>query len=67
MSDLTSVSTAQAKHNKLVQKRKETAARFQAKAMKEHIRLQKEEEKKRQIDAERQEKENDKLVREKER
>lgn len=47
MTDLTSVSTAQAKHNKLVQKRKETAAKLQAKAMKETIRLQKEEEKKR--------------------
>ena len=41
------MSTAQAKHNKLVQKRKETAAKLQAKAMKETIRLQKEEEKKR--------------------
>ena len=47
VTDLTSVSTAQAKHNKLVQKRKETAAKLQAKAMKETIRLQKEEEKKR--------------------
>lgn len=41
------MSTAQAKHNKLVQKHKETAAKLQAKAMKETIRLQKEEEKKR--------------------
>ena len=67
VSDLTSVSTAHAKHNKLVQKRKETAAKLQAKAMKEHIRLEKEEEKRRQIDAERQEKENERVARELER
>ena len=58
------VSTAQAKHNKLVQKRKETAARLQAKVMKEQIRLQQEEDKKRKIEMERQEKENDKLAKE---
>ena len=39
------MSTAQARYSKLVQKRKETAAKLQAKAMKEQIRLQKEKEK----------------------
>ena len=67
VSDLTSVSTAQAKHNKLVQKRKETAAKLQAKNMKEHIRIQKEDERKRLIELERQEKENEKLSKEQER
>ena len=67
VSDLTSVSTAQAKINKLVQKRKEISSKLQAKAMKEHIRIQKEDEKKRLIDLERQEKENEKLAKEQER
>ena len=47
MADLTQVSVSHAKYIKLVQKRNETSTKLQAKAMKEHMRAQKEEEKRR--------------------
>lgn len=62
VSDLTGVSTAHARYIKLVQKRTETTAKLQAKALKEQFRLQKEDEKRRQAELERQEKENEKVA-----
>ena len=64
---MTGVSSAHAKYIKLVQKRKETSARLQARAFKEQQRRQQEEEKRRLVELEKQEKENEKAEKEKER
>ena len=47
LADLTQVSASHAKYIKLVQKRNEMTTKLQAKAIKEHMRAQKEEEKRR--------------------